>query len=179
MFEGGEWRRISGKLPSEDVYLPEPFGWSEVFRCAGVESACLPGTIGVSDKVTVACATSGKISRMLRALAEKVGEDPASWKARAGIALASSVPYASQNKVARIGWAALRVDVSGDDAQQVSLAILDELSHLQSAALLASVTCLQDVVISGGIKTLEEVVDPHRFTSALASKGVRIARLTR
>lgn len=179
VFEGGEWRRISGKLPSEEVYLPEPFGWREVFRCAGVESACLPSTIGVTDKVTVACATSGRMSRMLRALARSAGEDPASWKARAGIALATSVPYASENKVARIGWAALRVDVGGDDAGQVSFAILDELNHLQSATLLASVTCLRDVAITGGVKTLEQVVDPQRFTGALASRGVRIARLTR
>lgn len=179
MFEAGQWRRVGGPVVSEDVFLPEPFGWRELLRCAGAESVVLPKSLGVSDQVTVLCGASERVGPLLKLLARSRDLDPSSMRARVGALLATSIPRASQRAVAQAGWCALRVDVSMDDGSFTSYGVLDDHAHLDSATLAATVACLPERIPAGEVTSVAELVDPEAFVKALAARGVRVARLSR
>lgn len=184
LFEDGAWHRSSAGTFAERVYFPEPVGWRRVHICEGVEALSLPGTLsGVSQVSVRGAVTEGGVDRMARKVSE-LGALSSSARRDHLISVARPMlPWIGRLSGRRRSWSALRVDVKGISAgkpKAITLGVMDQYANLVSGPLVAAALMVARGEIKGvGALSAESLVVANDFFSALAERGVRVARLER
>ena len=179
IFDEGSWRRELAGGNEEEIYFPEPVGWREVRLSDGIEPLSLPETLsGLQNIIVKGGFTEGFVERANKA-ARKL-HTSLGFSARLSSALGKLAGAGSGVGGAARGWSAARVDVVGTNGEVASYGVVDQLPNLISAPL----TTMAMLVYRGelkepGVRSAGNAVDPLVFLSALALRGVRIAKLER
>lgn len=170
IFEDGSWRRVKPGQESEQVFLPEPLGWREVWDCAGAESLFLPKSHPHLSRVAVrAGVTEPLMAALLRKTAD-MNSLSVRWMMRNAIKL--PLRDASGTDAA---WSAARVDLYGKTKR--SYAFMDQLSNLWTAPIVAVVKLWEQTRIPGGTSAMYEVFSPADLLDTLRQNGLQLARL--
>jgi len=163
--DGGDRCRVRG----ERVFFPQPVGWQRVHPVRGAETLSIPRMLPGLDSMIVEGGLSGGPSAILaRAAARRTrGLSPPA---------AALAPRGT-------GWSALRVDVTGRSAGATRVAtygLVDHLANLEAVPLVVGgLMVVRGEVHARGVVAPEEALEPERFFSLLAERGVRAARLQR
>lgn len=182
-FAGGAWLRSSAGTLGKLVYFPEPVGWRRVHLCDGGEVLSLPKSLSASE-VTV---RGGVTEKALDRIARKVSEAPSLSRSVRRARLLSSArrlsPWLGRWSGLRHTWSAMRVDVDGSSGgtnRTATFGVMDQYANLVSAPLVAGAVMVARGEIKGaGVLPPEAVISPSDFLSAIAQRGVRVARLQR
>lgn len=184
VFESDSWVLEEAGGRPEQVFFPEPIGWSQVHLCAAVETLSLPSTISGVQQVTVQAGLvepmTGQIVRGVSSLGRYV---PAGrlvgWTSAAARVLP---PGAGTGSVGQ-PWSGVRVDVTGlqkGSKLTVTYGLVDLLPNLMVAPLVVaalSVARSRDVLT--GVIPPEVAFQPLDFFAGLSERGVRVAVLER
>lgn len=163
------------------VYFPDPVGWVETFRSGHPEITTMPLVYpglrslrfraGLTERAAMdvvrAAAAAGllgteKQRRLMLKLADPVRP-----------ALEALPPHGAP-------WTAARVDVRGHAAGRattVSLAVVDHLTNLAAVPIACAAVMVGEGTSKKGVAAPEQVFDPGTFLTAIAQRGIRLARL--
>lgn len=160
------------------VYCPEPVGWVETFPCRHAELT------------TLSRRHPGALVSYRKGFTERSAMDAIRVTAKAGLLRTDAgrrrvlAAVRAVTPALRLipggGWTAARVDVTGhreDRPASISLGVTDKLVNLASLTLAMSVLTVGEGGAPGGVRSLEEVVEPAQFLVKLGERGVRSALL--
>jgi lysine 6-dehydrogenase len=184
VFESDSWVLQEAGGRPEQVYLPEPLGWSQVRLCAAVETLSLPSTISGVQQVTVHAGLAEPITDQLVRGASSLGRYvPARRLAGWTSAAARIFPPGPSGGGVGQPWSGVRVDVTGlreGSKSTVTYGLVDLLPNLMVAPLIVAALNVgrsQDVLT--GVLPPEVAFEPMNFFGGLAERGVRVATLER
>ncbi|MGH2704056.1 MAG: hypothetical protein ACRDJ4_02870 [Actinomycetota bacterium] len=181
-FEAGAWHREPAGGAEEEVFLPDPLGWQRVRRARGAEILTLPKHLPALERVTVKGRLGeGVADRVVAATARR--GDPTPGTIDGAVRVARMLAQRLRTP-APARWSALRVDVAGPGedgtARDASFAVLDQLTNLASAPLVAGALLAGSGEITAtGCLPPEASIPPRGFFALLAELGVRVATLER
>lgn len=170
VFEGGSWRRVKPGEESEQVFLPEPMGWREVWNCAGAESLFLPKSHPHLSRVGVRAGLTEPLMGALLRRTANMGSVRARWIMRNALKLPLRDALGIDT-----AWSSARVDLYGKTTR--SYAFMDQLSNLWSAPIVAIVKLWDQTVIPGGASPMHEAFSPADLLDTLKHLGLHLARL--
>lgn len=184
VFEGGSWHRVQPGNDVEDVYFPEPLGWTSVRVCAGAEPLTLPRSVEGLESVAVkAGAAENSVVRLARMLGDASTLSPAGSQRRV---LNIAGPWLKS--IRRVGgsargWSAIRVDARGRrEGRPVTqtFGVLDQLMNLIAAPpSVAAMMLARGDAREHGALPAEKAFEPNKFFVALSERGIKVARLQR
>jgi len=163
------------------VYFPDPVGWVETFVSGHPEIVTLPASfpglrslrfrIGLTERAAMDVIRASAATGLLRSEKQR----------RLWLRLAEPArPVIEVLPPRGAQWTAARVDVRGrSDGRPVtvSLGVVDHLTNLAAVPLSYAARELGSGTIEHGVLTPESAFDPSAFLSAVAGRGIRVARL--
>lgn len=184
VFEERSWHRVQPGDDVEDVYFPEPLGWTTVRVCAGSEPMTLPRSIESLESVVLkAGAAENNVVRLARMLADTSTLSPTGSRRRALTLAGPWLRAVKRVSGASGGWSAIRVDARGKENGRLAthtLGVLDQLANLISVPpSVAAVTLARGDAREHGVVPAERAFEPKKFFASLAERGIKVARLER
>ena len=160
------------------VYFPEPVGWVETFGCGHPEEMAVAGDggrpafsfrIGLAEKAVMDVVRAGVAARLT------------SGERRRRLWLKTAAPVRPLLEKATPGvapWTAVRTDVRGRASgklRTVTMGVVDHLANLTSIPIAHA--ALSVASVQPGVFTADRAFPAKPFLAALASRGIRFARL--
>lgn len=181
-FENGAWTRRQAGHEGEEVFFPEPIGWKAVHIARALDPLTLPGAFPAAERVVVKGGISEPlVGRLVRRIASRVTLSSRGSIERTSGAYGQLIRAAQGFGQSSHSWSGVRVDVTGttgDATRTISLAVVDQLSNLDSIPLVVSaILAARGEIVGSG--TLDSRVTPESFVPGLTQRGLRVARLDR
>jgi hypothetical protein len=179
VFDDGSWRRELAGANEEQVYFPEPVGWREVRLADGIEPLSLPASLSGVQKIIVRGGFTERFVERANKAAQTL-HTSLGFSARLSSTIGKVAGASSGAGGAARGWSAARVDVVGTNSEVVSYGVVDQLPNLISAPLITmAMLVYRGELKESGVHSAGSAVDASAFLSALAVRGVRVAKLER
>lgn len=163
------------------VYFPEPVGWVETFRSGHPEIATLPRNhpglrslqfrIGLTERAAMDVVRASALAGLLGTEKQR----------RLWIRMSEPLRPVIENLPPRgPAWTAARVDVLGRSQGHhvtISLGLVDHLANLAAVPLAQAAREIAAGGVKNGVLVPERAFEPGRFLEAVATRGIRVARL--
>ncbi len=180
VFRQGVFGRESPGGETEDVFFPEPVGWSPVHLCNSAEASSIPLSVPTVRRVITKGALAERgLDVLVRTTARLSAGASGAGSRRAAKLVQPVIPNVGRLRRNKMSWSALRVDVTGEQ-KTVSYAAVDQLSNFLIAPLVVAAEMVGRGLVKGsGVMGAESAFDHGAFLGLLARRGVKIARLVR